>query len=141
MEIRLPNPISTNRLYRYVGNRVLISREGRAYRAAVAAILARQRVRPLVGDLSIEIDIHPPNHRDYDLDNRLKCLFDSLEHGGAFLNDSQIVRLSARKCPPVRGGMAIVRIEETNGHPLTPTDRARSCLPEVQQDLLLPGPG
>ncbi|RPH80623.1 MAG: RusA family crossover junction endodeoxyribonuclease, partial [Planctomycetaceae bacterium] len=101
MELRLPNPISTNRLYRSVGHRVLISREGRAYREAVAAILARLRVRPLTGDLSIEIDIHPPTRRSYDLDNRLKCLFDSLEHGGAFLNDSQIVRLSARKCPPV----------------------------------------
>ena len=131
MEIRLPNPISTNRLYRSVGHRVLISREGRAYRETVAAILARQRVRPLAGDLSIEIDIHPPNRRSYDLDTRLKCLFDALEHGGAFLNDSQIVRLSARKCPPVAGGMAIVRIEEIHGCHLPTADGPQPSLPEV----------
>lgn len=131
MELRLPNPISTNRLYRSVGHRVLISREGRAYREAVGVILARLRPKPLTGPLAVEIDIHPPNRRAYDLDNRLKSLLDALQHGGAFLDDSQIVRLSARKCPPVPGGMAIVRIEETDGCPDSPSDRSQPRLPEV----------
>jgi crossover junction endodeoxyribonuclease RusA len=141
VQFKLPNPISTTRLYRYVGNRVLISREGRAYRAAVCAILARSRCKPLTGPLAVEIDIHPPTHRSYDLDNRLKCLLDALQHGGAFLDDSQIDWVSARKCPPVKGGMAIVRIEETDGRLLPHSYRTRPCLPEVQPDLLLPGPG
>ncbi len=114
MELRLPNPISANRLYRHVGHRVLISREGRNFRERVKAILAKSRVRPLAGPLAIDVEIYPPSRRKYDLDNRLKSLFDALQHGGAFLDDSQIVRLSARKCRPVAGGMAIVRIEETD---------------------------
>jgi Holliday junction resolvase RusA-like endonuclease len=139
MQWILPNPISTNRLYRYVGGRVLISREGRQYREAVAAILNRQRVRPLTGPLSIEIDIHPPTNREYDLDNRLKCLFDSLEHAGAFLNDSQIVRLSANKCSPIKGGLAIVRLEEIDGSPLSTAHGPRSRLPKVQPIISLTG--
>jgi crossover junction endodeoxyribonuclease RusA len=131
MELRLPNPISTNRLYRYVGRRVLISREGRAYREAVAAIIARRRLRPLSGPLAIEIDIHPPNRRMYDLDNRLKCLFDALQHGGAFHDDSQIVLLFARKCAPVPGGMAIVRIEVTDGCNDPDSKHQAASLPEM----------
>lgn len=114
MEFRLPSPISANRLYRHVGQRTLISREGRVFRERVKAILAQSRVRPLAGPLAIDIEIYPSSRRKYDLDNRLKSLFDALQHGGAFHDDSQVVRLSARKCPPVPGGMAIVRIEETD---------------------------
>lgn len=131
MEFRLPNPISANRLWRHVGHRTLLSRECRAYRAAVASILAASRVRPLDGPLAIEIDIHPPTRRSYDLDNRLKSLLDALQHGGAFHDDSQIVRLSARKCAPVPGGMAIVRIEETDGVDDLGTKREAARVPEV----------
>lgn len=131
MEFRLPNPVSTNRLWRHVGYRTLLSREGRAYRAAVGAILAAARVRPLDGPLAIDIEIHPPNRRSYDLDNRLKSLLDALQHGGAFHDDSQIVRLSARKCPPVPGGMAIVRIEETDGCDVSADVSETASLPEV----------
>lgn len=47
------------------------------------------------------------------MDNALKSLLDALEHGGAYLDDGQIVKLNVEKRQPVTGGKCIVRIEAT----------------------------
>jgi len=109
-EVELPYPPSINHYWRRVGHHTLISRTGRAFRAEVVAILAQRRVRALDGPLEIEIDLHPPDRRRRDVDNALKSLLDALQHGGAYADDSQVVRLSIIKCPPVEGGKTIVRI-------------------------------
>ena len=49
------------------------------------------------------------------MDNTLKALCDSLEKAGAYEDDGQIVDLRVRKCQPVEGGSAIVRIEKAGG--------------------------
>jgi len=69
------------------------------------------------------MDIHPPDSRRRDLDNVQKALLDALGRGGAYLDDSQIVRLVAEKRAVVPGGKAIVRIEEFN-QPCQPACRA-----------------
>ncbi|MBI1914410.1 MAG: RusA family crossover junction endodeoxyribonuclease, partial [Planctomycetes bacterium] len=45
-----------------------------------------------------------------DLDNLQKALLDALQHGGAYGDDSQIVRLAIEKGQPVSGGKTVVRI-------------------------------
>ena len=112
IELTLPYPPSVNSYYRHVGPRVLISREGRRFRKRVCSILAACGVRPLVGPLALEIDVHPPDRRRRDLDNTLKALLDAMEHGGAYHDDSQIVRLLIEKKQPKPGGCVIVRLEE-----------------------------
>lgn len=64
------------------------------------------------GPLIVHIDIFPPDKRRRDLDNCLKSLLDALQHGGAYLDDSQIVRLSIEKGLPVEGGKTIVQIRK-----------------------------
>ena len=113
IELTLPYPPSVNSYYRHVGPRVLISREGRRFRKRVCSILAACRVRPLEGPLALEIDVHPPDRRRRDLDNTLKALLDAMEHGGAYRDDSQIVRLVIEKKRPQPGGCVIVRLQET----------------------------
>ncbi len=110
LEIELPFPPSVNHLYRRFRSRVVLSSEGRAYRDTVASALAALGVRPLAGPLEVEIDLYPPDRRRRDADNPIKILADSLQHGGAFEDDSQIVRLVVEKKDPVPGGRAIVRI-------------------------------
>lgn len=65
--------------------------------AAWAARAARQGPRPLAGDLVAEIEIGLTVRRRFDLDNRMKALFDALTAGGVIEDDSQIAAIHARK--------------------------------------------
>src|SRR5690606_15498278 len=100
-----------NHYWRRVGARTLISRGGRAFRAAVCSILAARRFAPLEGPLAMRIVVFPPDRRRRDLDNCLKSLLDALEHGGAYHDDSQIVSLSITKGDPVPNGKTLVAIQ------------------------------
>lgn len=111
MEIELPFPPSTNHMWRRVGNRILISRRGRAFRHAVCSILAAARIRPLGGKLAVQVDIYPPDNRRRDIDNLLKALLDALAHGGAYHDDSQVARLVIGRREAVPGGKVRVKIE------------------------------
>jgi Holliday junction resolvase RusA-like endonuclease len=93
-----------------VGPRTLISREGRRFRECVLAILAARHIEPLTGPLTVEVEIYPPDNRRRDIDNVQKALLDALQHGGAYQDDSQIVRLTIEKRRPVENGKTIVRI-------------------------------
>jgi Holliday junction resolvase RusA-like endonuclease len=110
VQIELPYPPSINHYWRRVGPRTLISREGRRFRQRVMAILAALACEPLHGPLAVEVEVHPPDNRRRDIDNVQKALLDALQHGGAYLDDSQVVRLAIVKREPVVGGKTLVRI-------------------------------
>lgn len=112
LEFELPYPPSVNHYWRRVGPRTLISRGGRAFRQSVCSILAAMDVEPLDGPLEVDIKVFPPDRRRRDLDNIPKALLDALEHGGAYQNDCQIVKLTLEKGERVEGGKTIVRIKE-----------------------------
>jgi crossover junction endodeoxyribonuclease RusA len=112
LTLELPFPPSVNHYYRHLGHCTLISKRGRQYRQAVMAVLSTLKLQPLAGPLSVVIELYPPDHRRRDIDNAQKGLLDSIAHGGAYRDDSQIVHLETWKCSPVRGGKAIVRIKE-----------------------------
>ena len=112
LEVELPFPPSVNHYWRMWRGRMVISKEGRAYRTTVAGILRKLGVQPMLGRLAVAIEVFPPDHRRRDLDNLLKALGDSLQHGGAFPDDSQIVWLLIEKAQLVPGGKVMVRITE-----------------------------
>ena len=112
IELELPYPPSVNHYYRHVGRRTLISREGRRYRERAGAILASMNVRPLLGPVVVRVEVFPPDRRRRDLDNLQKSLWDALQHGGAYQDDSQITRFTVERFQPTPGGRVIVRIEE-----------------------------
>ena len=110
--IELPWPPSVNHYYRRVGHRTLISREGRKYRQEVCAILRHLHTRPLQGDLSMTVDAHPPDNRRRDLDNIQKSLWDALQYGGAYQDDSQIKDFECHMREPHRPhGKVFVRLQ------------------------------
>jgi crossover junction endodeoxyribonuclease RusA len=126
IELELPYPPSVNHYWRSWRGRVLISRSGRAYRDAVGLVLRRMGVKPMAGRLAVHIELYPPDRRKRDLDNTLKAIGDSLQHGGAFEDDSQIVWLLIEKADVVKAGKIIVRIVERTCknptlQPLTPS--------------------
>jgi crossover junction endodeoxyribonuclease RusA len=100
IELTLPYPPSANRYYRNVAQRTLISREGRAYRMRVCALLAGCFPQPLSGALEVELHLYPPDRRRRDWDNFQKAVWDSLQHAGAFLDDSQIEKAMVEKHEP-----------------------------------------
>lgn len=109
--ITLPWPPSVNHYWRHVGHKVLISREGRQYRTAVAKYLTDQRAQGWGGALlEVQIDAYPPDLRRRDLDNLLKSVLDSLCHGGMYDDDSQIVELSIKKMDKSPPGKVVVRV-------------------------------
>ena len=112
IELELPFPPSVNHYYRRVGPRTLISREGRAYGERVASILTVLGVRPVRGPIRMRIEVYPPDNRRRDLDNLQKSLWDALQKGGAYHDDSQVVKFEVEKREVVVGGKVIVSIEE-----------------------------
>lgn len=108
--LELPWPPSLNHYYRHVGPRVLISKQGRDYRDAVAAKLASEGVRCMSGKISLTLDAYPPDNRRRDVDNLLKCLLDSLT-GCLLLDDSQIKRLSITMREPMHGNGGMIYLE------------------------------
>jgi Holliday junction resolvase RusA-like endonuclease len=103
-----------NHYWRHVGPRVLISREGRIYRENVRSLLAGIGIEKLSGDLCVRVEVHPPDGRRRDLDNTMKSLLDSLQHGGAYEDDSQIVDLHAIKRPIEPEGKVVVRMKRAS---------------------------
>jgi len=126
MQVELPFPPSVNHYYRHVGPRVLISREGRAFRETVCAILARLGVRRMSGPLAVVTDIYPPDNRRRDLDNTQKALLDAMQHGGAYEDDSQVALLASLRREKTFGGKVAVRIDAF------PLHRCPLCGAEVQ---------
>ena len=112
INVELPFPPSINHLWRRFGNRTLLSKHGRTYRARVCALL--QGIKPLAGNLSVMIDMYPPDRRRRDVDNIQKALLDALMHGGAYHDDSQISKLSIERREVFPGGKVCVQIVQYN---------------------------
>jgi len=112
IELELPYPPSVNHLYRHLGRRTLISREGRRFRARVCSLLAAACVPRFDGLIRLEIEIYPPDRRRRDVDNAQKALLDALQHGGLYRDDSQIAKLEIERRDVVPGGRTLVRIEK-----------------------------
>ena len=102
----LPYPPSVNHYWRRVGNRTLISKNGRAYRREVDARVTIFGFKddPLIGRINASFTAHPPDRRRRDLDNLLKAMLDALEHAGVYHDDSQIDSLTIDRGEIVRGG-------------------------------------
>ncbi len=112
IEVELPYPPSVNHYWRFFGRRVVISRKGREFKERVRLILAAAHVRTLSGPLVMSVDLYPPDRRRRDVDNAQKSLLDSLQYGGLYEDDSQIVKLVLEKHEPLPNGKTIVRVAE-----------------------------
>jgi len=112
--ITLPYPPSINHYWRRVGPRTLISREGRAFRKNVCALLGGggPRKPPAGGRIALCMDAFPPDRRRRDLDNIQKPVLDALEHAGVYVDDSQIDLLITRRCESTKGGRLDICIDE-----------------------------
>jgi crossover junction endodeoxyribonuclease RusA len=112
IEIMLPFPPSANHLYRRVGNRTLLSREGRRFRDNVAVLVACAGHPRFDSPVRADVELFPPDNRKRDVDNLTKSLFDALEKAGMLSNDNIIKKYSVSMNEQVPNGMCIVRIQK-----------------------------
>lgn len=100
LTLTLPVPPSSNRYWRHVAGRVVLSREARDYRDAVntRVLLDGRDDRGLVtrytGPVALSVRWYRAR-RQGDLDNRMKILADALQAAGVLVSDSQIAELHA----------------------------------------------
>lgn len=93
--LTLPYPPTTNKLYRVVNGRPIISAKGRAYKVTASRIAVASGLTPIDSNVSVTLDVYRPAKRG-DLDNTMKCLLDSLR-GIAWHDDKQITHIEARR--------------------------------------------
>lgn len=93
VQVRLPFPPMMNHYYRTAvvarHAQTYISKDGKAYRDEVIAAWRKVGVT-FEGRLAVRVEAVFPNAMRRDLDGILKALLDSLEHAGAYANDSQV---------------------------------------------------
>jgi len=116
--LTLPLPPSVNSYRTVYRGRMGITKEGRAFKAAVADYVVEYRV-PKLGDskLKVTMVLFPRDKRKIDIDNRIKAVLDALEDAGVFNNDFQVDHLEIIRGKTVKGGgirVMIETIEETS---------------------------
>ncbi len=105
LELNLPYPPSVNHYYTKWAEgkrvRVAVAAAGSRYRAAVYCyrLETLKNPRPLKTRLAVEVELWRPDRRKkgYDIDNFLKCLFDSFTYAGIWEDDEQVDCLLVHK--------------------------------------------
>ncbi len=111
--IELPwPPVSTNRLWRNYGGRMVLSSEAKKYKETVWGLSLQGKWPRLSSNITLTIDAHPPSRRHFDIDNILKLPIDSLQYAKILENDSQIKKLLIELKPVIKGGKLMVWLEE-----------------------------
>jgi crossover junction endodeoxyribonuclease RusA len=95
--IVLPFPPSVNRMWRTFRGRMLLSADGRQYRANAVAAVLQSREAYGAAPVVVSITAWLPDNRRRDADNLLKAPLDALVHAGALADDAQIIELRVRK--------------------------------------------
>lgn len=101
--LNLPWPPPTNTYYRNWRGRMVLSAEGREYKARVGDIVSEEK-KSIVGRINMVLGLFAPNKRKYDIDGRIKAVQDALQDAGVFDDDEQIDGLVVVRGPIVKGG-------------------------------------
>jgi crossover junction endodeoxyribonuclease RusA len=114
--LHLQYPVSANRYWRRAGKFTFVSAEAKDFKAHVAAVATIARQFVLDGPVSVAIELQPKltgkgkaSRTRLDLDNCIKVTLDAL-NGIAYIDDSQVVRLSAFVGAPVKDGGLVVTV-------------------------------
>ena len=71
---------------------VYVSPEGKAYKERVRLLMAMQfpRMRPIEFRVGMRLEFHPATNHNFDTDNFLKCLLDTLTYAGVWVDDGLV---------------------------------------------------
>jgi len=89
---------------------IYVKTKGKDYRTLVKDyVIKNNLVLHANVPLSLNIIINPSSNRRWDLDNRLKCVFDALTHANVWEDDSLIYKMTVEKGEVIKdnGGIMI----------------------------------
>ena len=90
--LTLPEPPSSNRYWRNVNGRMVLSKDAKTYRASVSVACMRARIRsPITGPVAVTLRWFR-GRKSGDLDNRIKQTLDSIQ-GVIVGDDAQVCEL------------------------------------------------
>jgi crossover junction endodeoxyribonuclease RusA len=113
IELILPWPPSANNYIRHAGKFHYKTPAAKAFIKGVAdEVLMKRSAKRLTSRLNVAIDLHQPDKRKVDIDNRIKPLLDALQSASVYLDDEQIDSLAVTRCKAIKGGCVRVTIEE-----------------------------
>lgn len=107
IRLLLPYPPSMNHYWRRVGDKTVLSKAGRDYKALVGSMCDLEHLEPQAGRLALTILAFPPDNRVRDLDNIQKAILDSLK-GRVFKDDDQIDCLGVERHQVTEGGAVLL---------------------------------
>jgi len=101
-----------NTYWRNFRGRTVLSKAGREYKLAVAEYVSENNI-PKYGEnkLKITMILQPRDKRKIDIDNRIKCVLDSLQEAGVFDDDFHVDELHVMRGEQVKGGRLLLTIE------------------------------
>jgi Holliday junction resolvase RusA-like endonuclease len=112
--LELPYPPSANVIYRRNKFSTYLSKEGRAYKMAVADYISENNI-PKFSDeakLKVRFILRPRDKRKRDISNCIKIVEDAIQDAGVFSDDFMIEELSIKRGEVISGGLIIVTIED-----------------------------
>ena len=116
--LSLPYPPSTNRLTRHGNGRAYASPQAAAWKRQAAWLAKAAGVRVTALPVAVSVLLHPKANKDgsasktrIDIDNAIKAALDAL-NGVAWLDDKQVIRLSAEVSDPLENGGLTIEWKE-----------------------------
>lgn len=110
MKLILPYPPSTNRYWRNVNGKTIVSAEAAAYLKQAGWLAKEQGAQMLAGCLRVVYHFYRPRESG-DLSNRIKILEDAL-NGIAWEDDKQVVEIHAYRHEDKRNPRVEIDIQE-----------------------------
>jgi crossover junction endodeoxyribonuclease RusA len=114
--LSIPFPPSINHYWKHrvIGRHasVYLSAEALKFRADIKHILDDENKTKFTDRVNVSITLHAPNKRKYDIDNRIKSVFDALTHAGLWGDDEQVDSLTVTRGIIIEDGLTIVDIKK-----------------------------
>lgn len=116
--LTLPMPLSVNNYYGYtspVAHKVIkyVKQAGKNYMLSVKSYIDKNNFNIGINiPIIVEVILNFPTNRQQDLDNRMKCLLDSLTKANVWVDDSLIYDLHIIRGIIGKPGGCIVKITE-----------------------------
>lgn len=113
---RLPWPPTVNHYHQPIIRngkpRIIKSAKVREYLEKNYMLIHRQQIGDLMINYNVimQINLHPPTLRLYDVDNRAKAVLDTLSKASFWVDDDQCESLLLNKCQKEKGGFVDIFI-------------------------------
>lgn len=118
-------PPSTNTIYRNVRGKTLLSKDARRFYRDGRHFIRTPDI-PHPGLFHVELDFWPPHKGTFDVDNRVKAVFDLLTKCNVWTDDRYVLSFTATKHKHIAHAMVVIKLFNSpgdNGHAETDPKR------------------